>query len=46
MQFEKLCYGIFGEREFRRYEKLGFGTPSGKVELKSSILEELNLSCF
>jgi len=36
-------YGIFGEREYRRYEKLGFGTPSGKVELRSSIFEELNL---
>ena len=37
-------YGIFGEREYRRYEKYGFGTPSGKVELRSSIFEELNLS--
>ncbi len=36
-------YGIFGEREFRRYEKYGFGTPSGKVELKSTIFEDLNL---
>ena len=36
-------YGIFGEREFRRYEKHGFGTPSGKVELRSSIFEALNL---
>ncbi len=36
-------YGIFGEREFRLYEKYGFGTPSGKVELRSSIFEELNL---
>lgn len=33
--------GIFGAREYRRYEKFGFGTPSGKVELKSSIFEEL-----
>ena len=33
--------GILGKREYRRYEKLGFGTPSGKVELKSSIFEEL-----
>ena len=37
-------YGIFREREYRRYEKYGFGTPSGKVELRSSIFEELNLS--
>ena len=34
-------HGIFGEMEYRRYEKFGFGTPSGKVELKSSIFEEL-----
>ena len=44
--FKEFCdqYGIFGDREFRRYEKYGFGTPSGKVELKSSIFEDLNLS--
>jgi anaerobic selenocysteine-containing dehydrogenase len=34
-------YGLLGRREYRRYEKFGFGTPSGKVELKSSIFEEL-----
>ncbi|MCB2192660.1 MAG: molybdopterin-dependent oxidoreductase [Deltaproteobacteria bacterium] len=33
--------GVFGQREYRRYEQHGFGTPSGKVELKSSIFEEL-----
>ena len=27
--------------EYRKYRKTGFGTPSGKVEIKSSILEEL-----
>ena len=27
--------------EFRKYEKTGFATPSGKVELHSSILEDL-----
>lgn len=27
--------------EFRKYEKTGFATPSGKVELRSSILEDL-----
>jgi anaerobic selenocysteine-containing dehydrogenase len=37
-------YGIFGEREFRRYEKYGFGTPSGKVELRSSIFEDFGLA--
>jgi anaerobic selenocysteine-containing dehydrogenase len=34
-------YGILGQMEYRRYEKFGFGTPSGRVELKSSIFEEL-----
>ena len=28
-------------RDSQKYKKTGFGTPSGKVELKSSILEEL-----
>ena len=33
---------MYGEPpEFQKYKKTGFGTPSGKVELKSSILEEL-----
>ena len=36
--------GVFGKREYKRYEKYGFGTPSGKVELKSSIFEELGAS--
>jgi thiosulfate reductase/polysulfide reductase chain A len=36
--------GIFGEREYRQYEKFGFGTPSGKVELRSSTFEELLLA--
>ena len=29
------------EAEYKKYEKTGFATPSGKVELKSSVLEEL-----
>jgi len=33
--------GLFGRPRYRRYEKFGFGTPSGKVELRSSIFEEL-----
>jgi anaerobic selenocysteine-containing dehydrogenase len=43
LSFKQLSdqYGIFGEMEYRRYEKFGFGTPSGKVELKSSIFEDL-----
>ncbi|MBB5188724.1 anaerobic selenocysteine-containing dehydrogenase [Zhongshania antarctica] len=31
----------FDMPEFRKYLKTGFATPSGKVELKSSILEDL-----
>ena len=43
--FQKLAdeYGIFGPRPPKRYEKYGFGTPSGKVELKCSIFEDLGL---
>jgi anaerobic selenocysteine-containing dehydrogenase len=43
LNFKQLVdqYGILGQREYRRYEQCGFGTPSGKVELKSSIFEEL-----
>ncbi|WP_136798985.1 molybdopterin-containing oxidoreductase family protein [Desulfosediminicola ganghwensis] len=43
LTFKQLAdqYGVFGEMEYRRYEQFGFGTPSGKVELKSSIFEEL-----
>jgi anaerobic selenocysteine-containing dehydrogenase len=33
--------GLFGRGGTRRYEQLGFGTPSGKVELRSSIFEDL-----
>ncbi len=33
--------GLFGEQEYRRYERFEFGTPSGKVELRSSTLEAL-----
>jgi thiosulfate reductase / polysulfide reductase chain A len=43
LTFKKLVeqYGVLGQMEYRRYERFGFGTPSGKVELKSSIFEEL-----
>lgn len=43
LTFDKLIEqnGIFGRREYKQYEKYGFGTPSGKVELRSSIFEEL-----
>jgi anaerobic selenocysteine-containing dehydrogenase len=33
--------GLLGRREYRRYEQHGFGTPSGKVELRSSIFAAL-----
>ncbi|MCG8564769.1 MAG: molybdopterin-dependent oxidoreductase [Desulfobacterales bacterium] len=43
MTFQELKdqYGFFGKRIYRQYEKHGFGTPSGKVELSSSIFEDL-----
>lgn len=31
----------FDKPKFRKYEQTGFATPSGKVELKSSVLENL-----
>jgi anaerobic selenocysteine-containing dehydrogenase len=34
-------YAVFGQPEVKRYEKHGFGTPSGKVELRSSTFEAL-----
>ena len=34
-------YEIFAPHEDKQYEKYGFGTPSGKVELYSTIFEEL-----
>ncbi|MCL0095772.1 molybdopterin-dependent oxidoreductase [Dehalococcoidia bacterium] len=30
-----------GQREFKKYEKTRFGTPTGKIELYSTILEKL-----
>ncbi|MFZ7111409.1 MAG: molybdopterin-containing oxidoreductase family protein [Desulfatiglandales bacterium] len=43
LTFEKLVEqnGLFGRRAYKRYETFGFGTPSGKVELRSSIFETL-----
>jgi len=34
-------HGIFGPEEYKKYEKTGFATPSGKVEIYSSIFEKL-----
>ena len=39
-------YGFWGRMEYKRYEKYGFGTPSGKVEIRSSIFEELDLEAL
>ena len=39
--FEQSGYMEFQTPKFRKYLKTGFATPSGKVELSSSILEEL-----
>ena len=33
--------GLFGKPQYKRFEKYGFGTPSGKVELRSTTFEEL-----
>lgn len=43
LTFEELLArnGLFGQREYQRYERFGFGTPSGKVELRSSTFAAL-----
>ena len=44
MGFEEFAetYEVYTHRPgFKKYEKVGFATPSGKVELKSSVLESL-----
>ncbi|MCF4164115.1 molybdopterin-dependent oxidoreductase [Zavarzinia compransoris] len=44
MDFETFAevYDVHADKlEFRKYERTGFATPSGKVELRSSILEDL-----
>jgi thiosulfate reductase / polysulfide reductase chain A len=33
--------GLFGKPQYKRYEKFGFGTPSGKVELRSTTFAQL-----
>ena len=40
-EFSKENYMYVPPPEYRKYRKTGFATPSGKVELKSSVLEEL-----
>jgi len=34
-------YAIFGEEGYKKYERYGFATPTGKVELYSTIFEKL-----
>jgi anaerobic selenocysteine-containing dehydrogenase len=43
LTFNKLLEqnGLFGRGGEKRYEQFGFGTPSGKVELRASIFEDL-----
>ena len=44
MAFEEFAehYEVYFKKpEFKKYEQTGFATPSGKVELKSSVLEDL-----
>ena len=41
-QFEQTSYMEAPTPKFRKYRKIGFATPSGKVELYSSILADLN----
>tara|TARA_B100001093_G_scaffold346589_1_gene331196 strand:- start:2209 stop:4299 length:2091 start_codon:yes stop_codon:yes gene_type:complete len=41
-QFEQTSYMEAPTPKFRKYRKTGFATPSGKVELYSSILADLN----
>ncbi|MDP5070903.1 MAG: molybdopterin-dependent oxidoreductase [Congregibacter sp.] len=40
-EFAEANYMYIQPPEYRKYRKTGFATPSGKVELKSSVLEEL-----
>ena len=40
-QFTQSQEIYFGPLEFRKYEKIGFASPSGKVDLKPSVLEGL-----
>ena len=40
-EFQKGAFMEVPTPEFRKYRKTGFATPSGKVELSSSILEDL-----
>jgi anaerobic selenocysteine-containing dehydrogenase len=40
-EFHEKVQWVVPEPTYKKYEKKGFGTPSGKVELYSSFLEEL-----
>ncbi|MFP6581012.1 MAG: molybdopterin-dependent oxidoreductase [Candidatus Hydrogenedentota bacterium] len=40
-EFSETQEVYFAKPEFKKYEKVGFATPSGKVELSSSILKDL-----
>ena len=46
LDFEQFCEKghLMGEMQYRKYEKEGFRTPSGKFEISSSIMEDMGLS--
>jgi len=45
ISFQELCdrYWVDKKRKYKKYEKYGFATPTGKVELYSTIFEKLGL---
>ena len=49
VNFEEFASNNFGhvpKTKFKKYESTGFATPSGKVELKSSILQDLGFDAL
>ncbi len=44
--FHEKVQWVVPEPTYKKYEKRGFGTPSGKVELYSPFLEELGYTAF
>lgn len=45
-EFSETYELYFDKPRFRKYEEVGFATPSGKVELKSSVLEDLGFGAL
>ncbi|MGQ9750329.1 molybdopterin-containing oxidoreductase family protein [Desulfosoma sp.] len=48
LSFRELCAKgvVFGPKRYRTYEDKGFKTPSGRVELRSSLLEKWGFSAL